>query len=88
MKGYLEEGAVGALSPQALGARFVLTVLLIDLQVAHPLQETASHQLRDVCVGLQLPEECPDERHRQTTGRRLVLPRLGSSGGLEVMLIK
>lgn len=34
-RGYLEEGTVRALSPQALGARFVLAVSLIDLQVLH-----------------------------------------------------
>lgn len=33
--GDLEEGTVGALSPQALGARFVLAVRLVDLQVLH-----------------------------------------------------
>lgn len=32
---HLEEGAVGALSPQALGARLVLTVLLVDLELLH-----------------------------------------------------
>lgn len=31
----LEEGTVGALSPQALGAWLVLTVLLIDLELLH-----------------------------------------------------
>lgn len=31
----LEEGTVGALSPQALGAWFILTVLLIDLELLH-----------------------------------------------------
>lgn len=34
-RGDLEEGTVRALSPQALGARFVLAVTLIDLQVLH-----------------------------------------------------
>lgn len=34
-KGNLEEGTVGALSPQALRARFILAVSLIDLQVLH-----------------------------------------------------
>lgn len=34
-RGDLEEGTVRALSPQALGARFVLAVSLIDLQVLH-----------------------------------------------------
>lgn len=33
--GDLEEGTVGALSPQALRARFVLAVRLVDLQVLH-----------------------------------------------------
>lgn len=32
---HLEEGAVGALSPEAFRARLVVTVLLIDLQVCH-----------------------------------------------------
>ena len=32
---HLEEGAVGALSPQALRARLVLTVLLVDLELLH-----------------------------------------------------
>lgn len=34
-RGDLEEGTVGALSPQALRARFVLAVSLVDLQVLH-----------------------------------------------------
>ena len=32
---HLEEGAVGALPPEAFRARLVVTVLLIDLQVCH-----------------------------------------------------
>lgn len=45
-EGYLEEGTVGALSPQALRAGFILAVRLVDLQVLH-LQ-------RDVELGTSL----------------------------------
>lgn len=57
---HLEEGTVRALSPQALGARLVLAVGLVDLQVLHLQRQRKKKtkkkgfnfvQLQDVTAG-------------------------------------
>lgn len=47
----LEEGTVGALSPQALRARFILAVGFIDLQVLHLQRKQEETLIRRILFG-------------------------------------
>lgn len=69
---HLEEGAVGALSPQALRARLVLTVLLVDLELLHLPGNGAASQ------GSQNPQpsHSPLGGDARLPGPRLMSPRV------------